>query len=105
MAESSDELRRSLASCCARVLNTSEDSPDENIEIAIFCFTSHAQLWGKRLRAFPIFTDDKDGQKILALARQLPTMAEPTTLQQVLAEKKKHPQRELARKPPARRLA
>jgi len=50
--------------------------------------------------------DDKHGQKILALARELLTMvAEPTTVQQVLAEEKKRPQGEVVRKPLARRVA
>jgi thioredoxin-like negative regulator of GroEL len=42
--------------------------------------------------------DDKNGQKILALARELLAKAEPATVQEVLAEERKRPQGEEARK-------
>jgi hypothetical protein len=48
--------------------------------------------------------DDKHGQKILALARELLTKAEPITVEQVLAEGKKRPQG-VAGKAIARRAA
>jgi hypothetical protein len=44
--------------------------------------------------------DDKHGQKILALARELLAKVEPTTVQQVLAEERKRPQGEATKKMP-----
>jgi hypothetical protein len=46
--------------------------------------------------------DGKHGQKILALARELLTKAEPTSVQQVLAEENKRQQREARKKMPPR---
>jgi hypothetical protein len=44
--------------------------------------------------------DDKHGQKILALARELLTKVEPITVQQVLAEENQRQQQEARKKMP-----
>jgi hypothetical protein len=79
---------------------------EEYIERPVKVVATEVEKMAVRLCNLIDKNDDKHGQKILALARELLTMvAEPTTVQQVLAEEKKRPQGEVVRKPLARRVA
>jgi hypothetical protein len=77
---------------------------EEYIERPVKVATTEVEKMAVRLCKLIDKHDDKHGQKILALARELLTSVKPTTVQQMLAEENQRQQRE-TRKPVARRAA
>ena len=77
---------------------------EEYFERPVEVATTEVEKLAVRLCKLITMNDGKQEQKILTLARELLTKAEPTTVEQVLAEEKKRPQG-VARKPIARRAA
>jgi hypothetical protein len=78
---------------------------DKYIQRPVKVATTEVEKMAVRLCKLIDKNDDKDGQKILALARELLTKAEPTTVQQVLDDERKPPQREESREAIASRMA
>jgi len=76
----------------------------EYVERPVKVITSEVEKLAVRLCKLIDKNDDKHGQKILALARELLTKAEPTTVQQLLDDEKKRQQGE-ARMPIERLMA
>jgi hypothetical protein len=64
---------------------------EEYIERPVKVVASEVEKMAVRLCKLIDRNDDKHGEKILALARELLTKAEPITVQQVLAEERKRP--------------
>jgi hypothetical protein len=73
---------------------------EEYIERPVKVATTEVEKMAVRLCKLIDKNDDKHGQKILALARELLTKVEPTTVQQVLAEENTWQQREARKKMP-----
>jgi hypothetical protein len=73
---------------------------EEYIERPVKVATTEVEKMAVRLCKLIDKNDDKHGQKILALARELLTKVEPTTVQQVLAEENTWQQRQARKKMP-----
>lgn len=73
------------------------DRIEEYIQRPVKLAASELEKMAVRLCKLISRNDDKNGQKILALARELLAKAEPVTVQEVLAEERKRPQGEDAR--------
>jgi len=67
---------------------------EEYIERPVTVATTEVEKMAVRLCKLIDRNDGKQGPKILALARELLAKAEPTTVQQVLAEENQHQQRD-----------
>jgi len=78
---------------------------EEYIERPVKVVATEVEKLAVRLCKLIDKNDDKNGEKILTLARELLSKAEPTTAQLVLAEEKKRPLGEGVTKPVARRAA
>jgi hypothetical protein len=76
------------------------DRLEEYIRRSVKVATSEVEKMAVRLCNLIDKNDDKHGQKILALARELLTKVEPITVQQVLAEENKRQQGEARKKMP-----
>jgi hypothetical protein len=73
---------------------------EEYIERPVKVATTEVEKMAVRLCKLIEKNDDKHGQRILALARELLTKTEPTTVQQMLAEENTWQQREARKKMP-----
>jgi hypothetical protein len=73
---------------------------EEHIQRPVKVATTEVEKMAVRLCKLIDKNEDKHGQKILALARELLTKVEPTTVQQVLAEENMWQQREARKKMP-----
>jgi hypothetical protein len=78
---------------------------EEHIQRPVKVATTEVEKMAVRLCKLIDRDDNKNGQKILALARELLTKAEPTTVQRVLDDERKPPQREESREASASRIA
>lgn len=77
---------------------------EEHIQRPVLAAATELEKMAVRLCKLIDRDDNKNGQRILVLARELLAKAEPTTVQKVLAEEKKRPQGE-ARESIASRVA
>jgi hypothetical protein len=77
---------------------------EEYIQRPVKVATTEVEKMAVRLCKLIDRNDDKNGQKILALARELLAKAAPATVQQVLDDERKPPQREEASEAIASRM-
>jgi hypothetical protein len=95
-----DEVIRDFVKCAP-----TPERIEEYIERPVKVVATEVEKLAVRLCKLIDKNEDKNGEKILTLARELLSKAEPTTVELVLADEKKRPQGDGITKPAARRAA